>query len=83
MTFKSLISKNITVIVVCLKIRAREEDIRPHRGPFPPQVKKIDSLQELLSLSDVISLHCPLTNETVQIINAETIKFIKPGKALL
>lgn len=42
----------------------------------------MESLQELLAVSDVVSLHCPLTNETVQIINAETVKFMKPGNSL-
>ncbi|KAL2607399.1 hypothetical protein R1flu_025972 [Riccia fluitans] len=59
------------------------EGERRFRRALPPLVKKIESLQELLSLSDVISLHCPLTNETIQIINAETIKFIKPGALLV
>ena len=37
------------------------------------------SLEELFKNSDVISLHCPLTEETKNIINEETIKLMKKG----
>ncbi|CAM6085721.1 unnamed protein product [Calypogeia fissa] len=69
--------------VIYLDTEEGADGNRRHRRAFPPQVKKMDSLQELLSVSDVVSLHCPLTNETVQIINAETIKFLKPGAMLV
>ena len=35
------------------------------------------SLDELLATSDLISLHCPLTEETKHIINEETIAKIR------
>lgn len=41
------------------------------------------SLNELLTLSDVISLHCPLTEENSDMINAETIAKMKDGVILL
>lgn len=41
------------------------------------------SLDELLSISDLISLHCPLTEETRHIINAETISKMKDGVILV
>ena len=41
------------------------------------------SLDELLSRSDIISLHCPMTPETDKIINAETIAKMKDGVILL
>lgn len=49
-----------------------------HRG-FPTAVRRVTTLKELLSLSDVVSLHCRLTNDTVQIINAEALQHIKEG----
>jgi lactate dehydrogenase-like 2-hydroxyacid dehydrogenase len=39
----------------------------------------MDTLNDLLAASDLISLHCALTNETVQIINEECLQHIKPG----
>lgn len=35
--------------------------------------------EELFKESDIISLHCPLTDETKHIINSETIKMMKKG----
>nr|BAC81145.1 C-terminal binding protein [Marchantia polymorpha] len=69
--------------VIYLDTEEERDGDRRHRRAFPPLVKKSENLKELLSLSDVVSLHCPLTNETVQIINAETIKYIKPGALLV
>ena len=41
------------------------------------------SLDELLATSDLISLHCPLTEETKHIINEETIAKMKDGVILV
>ena len=41
------------------------------------------SLDELLAQSDLISLHCPLTEETRHLINAETIEKMKDGVILV
>ncbi|CAH9093084.1 unnamed protein product [Cuscuta epithymum] len=50
---------------------------------FPPAARRMDTLNDLLAASDVISLHCALTNETVQIINADCLQHIKPGAFLV
>lgn len=39
--------------------------------------------EELFSQSDVISLHCPLTDETYHMINEETIAMMKKGVVLI
>ena len=41
------------------------------------------SLDELLTTSDLISLHCPLTKETKHLINEETISKMKDGVILV
>ena len=41
------------------------------------------SLDELLSTSDLISLHCPMTPETEHLINSETIAKMKDGVILI
>ncbi len=41
------------------------------------------SLDELYAKSDIISLHCPLTAETENIINAQSIKKMKDGVVLI
>lgn len=50
---------------------------------FPPAARRMDTLNDLLAASDLISLHCALTNETVQIINADCLQHIKPGAFLV
>lgn len=39
----------------------------------------MDTLNDLLAASDLISLHCALTNDTIQILNAEALQHVKPG----
>lgn len=41
------------------------------------------TLADLLSQSDIISLHCPLNHETHRMINAETLKNVKKGAMLI
>ncbi|KAI8545066.1 hypothetical protein RHMOL_Rhmol07G0013600 [Rhododendron molle] len=50
---------------------------------FPPAARRMDTLNDLLAASDLISLHCALTNETIQILNAECLQNIKPGAFLV
>lgn len=44
---------------------------------------KYVSLETLFKESDVISLHCPLTDETLHIINKESIALMKKGVAII
>jgi lactate dehydrogenase-like 2-hydroxyacid dehydrogenase len=41
------------------------------------------SLEELITTSDVISLHCPLTKETLRMFNREALAKVKPGVILV
>lgn len=50
---------------------------------LPVSAKKVNSLKELLASSDIISLHCGLSNETVQLINAESFESVKSGAILV
>lgn len=46
---------------------------------LPVAAIRVDSLKELLASSDVVTLHCGLSSDTVQLINAESLQIIKPG----
>ena len=52
---------------------------------FPAKDSGIEyvSLDELFEKSDIISLHCPLTEETTHLINYENIKKMKKGVVIL
>lgn len=49
---------------------------------LPGNILKAD-LQELISTSDIISLHCPLTENTRHLINADTINMMKTTTILI
>ena len=53
------------------------------RHPEGAQIGTYVDLDTLLSQSDIISLHCPLTNENKHMINAESIAKMKDGAILL
>ena len=52
------------------------------RNGETPGARRV-SWEELLTESDVISLHCPLTPETRHRINAEALAHMKPGALLI
>ncbi len=52
---------------------------RLHGEPLPDRVP----LQELLETSDIISLHCPLTEQTRGLIGAHELKSMKPDAILI
>ena len=58
--------------------------------PFKPDgydkalgVRRADTVQELLSQAYVVSLHCPLTDQTRHLINSESLEWIQPGSILI
>ena len=50
--------------------------------PLPLFVQPV-SLETLFRQSDVVSLHCPLTSETQQLVNARRLSWMKPSAFLL
>ena len=51
--------------------------------PPPPDYVCYAALDEVLAQSDVISLHCPLTDETQKLINEKTLGLMKPTAFLI
>ncbi len=55
------------------------------KNPSQTQNTNIEmvSLEDVFRRSDVISLHCPLTEETKELINSETLSWMNPNAVLL
>lgn len=49
---------------------------------LPPEIKKME-LDELFSECDIISLHCPLTPETHELVNARRLALMQPTAILI
>lgn len=54
-----------------------------HRPKEAPAGVRLVELSEVLKESDYVSLHCPLTDETAQIINRERLAMMKPTAVLI
>ena len=52
------------------------------QSALPQGMRKV-ALDELFAESDVISLHCPLTSDTKEMVNAERLKLMKPSAILV
>ena len=49
---------------------------------LPPEIRKTE-LDELFANCDIISLHCPLTDSTREMVNAERLRLMKPTAILI
>lgn len=49
---------------------------------LPEDVEKVD-LNDIFKLSDIVSLHCPLTPDTFHLVNAERLALMKPTAMLI
>ncbi|MBR6708895.1 MAG: 2-hydroxyacid dehydrogenase [Clostridia bacterium] len=58
-------------------------DKYPAEGVADGDAVRYVSLEELFAESDIISLHCPLTEETYHLINSETLEQCRRGVVLL
>ena len=54
----------------------------PYPGPPVPGVEKVD-LESLLSQSDIVIVHAPLTDSTHHLINAKRLALLRPGGLLI
>lgn len=54
-----------------------------NQDELPSGIMKAESLESMLRESDVVSLHCPLTETTRQMINATTLSEMKPSAILI
>ncbi|KAL7591483.1 hypothetical protein Lser_V15G31548 [Lactuca serriola] len=84
---RSASAKSLATRSLAFKISVLYHDVNEEKGKrlsrFPPAARRMDTLNDLLAASDLISLHCALTNDTIQILNAEALQHVKPGAFLV
>nr|XP_019705218.1 LOW QUALITY PROTEIN: C-terminal binding protein AN-like [Elaeis guineensis] len=68
----------MSVLYFDLNHKGKGKSRRPSIA-FPPAARRMDTLNDLLAASDLVSLHCSLSNDTMHILNAECLQHIKPG----
>lgn len=76
------IGKNVSQIALAFGMRVLALTSKSAEE-LPGGVEKAASLETLLAESDVLSLHCPLTEKTRNMINAETLSKMKPSAILI
>ena len=55
---------------------------RKEETQLPSYIKKV-SMRELFANSDVLSLHCPLTDETYKLVSAEKLRLMKSSAIII
>ncbi len=55
----------------------------PYIQEAPIQYVEKTSLKTLLQMSDYLCVHAPLTKKTYHVLNADTLKWMKPGAAIV
>jgi glycerate dehydrogenase len=63
-------------------MRVAAYDAFPTTG-VDPDVEMVDTVDELVAQADVVSLHCPLTDQNKHLVNAEWLARMKPTALLI
>jgi glycerate dehydrogenase len=74
------IGRAVADLAVAFGLKVLTSD--PAAGAAPPFVRLVE-LDTLFRESDVVSLHCPLTEQTARLVNARRLALMKPAAFLL
>ena len=77
------IGKTVVPLALGLGLKVIAHDPVPDQAFAEEHGVGLCSFEELLAKADVLSLHLPVTSETVDLINAETLGKMKPGAILI
>jgi len=75
------IGRRVAQIALAFGMKVQALTSKP-ADQLPEGIAKV-SQEELLATSDVLSLHCPLTADTRHLINADTLRKMKPTAVLI
>lgn len=53
------------------------------QSALPEGMRKADSVEEVFSNSDIVSLHCPLNDKTAEMVNARNLSLMKSSAILI
>jgi len=71
------IGRRVHELVAPLRMEVLVYDPFLQSDQIPSEVTRVEKLEELLKSADIISLHCPLTNETRNLIGRKEFKRMK------
>lgn len=77
------VGKTVVPLALGLGLKVIAHDPVPDHEFVEQHAVELCSLDELLAKADVLSLHLPVTPETIDLINAETLGKMKPGAILI
>lgn len=78
-----MISRALAVMAGAVGMSVSAYDPFAPEEAFAPAATRETDLDRLLANSDVISLHCPLTEQTRNLIDARALGLMKPGALLI
>lgn len=78
-----LIARHLARMAGAIGMRVEAYDPFAPDAAFADGVTRATDLDAMLATSDVVSLHCPLTPETRDLINARTLGLMKPTAFLI
>ena len=73
------IGQRVAQIALAFGMKVKAMSSKP---TLPADIEKV-SWEELLATSDILSLHCPLTERTHHLINSDTLRQMKPTTILI
>jgi len=71
------IGRRVKELVAPLQMKVLVYDPLLESSEIPPDVLRVEKLEELLKSADIVSLHCPLTEETRHLIGKSELKMMK------
>lgn len=78
-----LIARNLARIALAIGMSVSAYDPLAPDEAFSGGTTRAADLDGLFAASDVVSLHCPLTEETRNLVNARTLGLMKPGALII
>ncbi|OYX84782.1 MAG: hypothetical protein B7Y84_16455 [Azorhizobium sp. 32-67-21] len=78
-----LIARNLARMALAIGMRVQAYDPFAPDDAFADGAVRATDLDALFATSDVLSLHCPLTEDTRNLVNARTLGLMKPSALLI